>query len=167
MSPTAARRSLARRVGESAFGALLLARTVFLALVVALLVVAGVRASWPEAKAAMFAEEADRGTLTLGECRREVCTGVFAPTGAEVELRQALGRTAGERLPVALLPGDSEAEEAVRTGAPGVLYAWLPLYGALLLASVVLGGGLRLYRTAWAVAAAAAAALLLTFALWI
>ncbi|RKN37740.1 hypothetical protein [Streptomyces hoynatensis] len=164
MSPTAARRSLARRAGESAFGALLLARTVFLGLVVALLVVAGIRASWPEARPAMFAEEADRGTLTLRACDREACTGVFAPTGAEVVLRQAIGREAGERLPVALLPEDGEV---VRTGAAGVLFAWLPLTGALLLSSVVLGGALRLYRTAWSLAGLALAALALTFALWI
>jgi hypothetical protein len=31
-----------------------------------------------------------------------------------------------------------------------MLYAWLPLAGALMLAGVVVAGGLRMRRTAWA-----------------
>lgn len=45
----------------------------------------------------------------------------------------------------------------------GLLYAWIPLAGALLLASVVVAGGLRLTRLAWVMAATAIALLTATF----
>lgn len=37
----------------------------------------------------------------------------------------------------------------MRSGPAGVLYAWVPLGGALLLAAVVVAGGMRLVRPAW------------------
>jgi hypothetical protein len=172
-SVPAARRSRARRAGESAYGALLLARLIFMGLLVLLLLTAGVRTSWETAQHAMVSDGRERGTLTLRACDRELCVGSFAPetgesggTGTardEVVLRQSIGREAGESLSVALRPGTNEA---VRTGLAGTLYAWLPLTGALLLAAIVIAGGLRMYRTAWATAGAALAALALTFALW-
>jgi hypothetical protein len=42
--------------------------------------------------------------------------------------------------------------EAVRSGPAGVLHAWVPMGGALLLASVVVAGGLRRARAAWVLA---------------
>ncbi len=168
------RSSRARRAGDSAFGALLLARFAFLGLLALLLVVAGAWASWDTARHAMVADGQQRGTLTLRACDREACVGSFEPAEGEggdqaaaapeeVVLRETIGLEPGQTLSVALVPG---SEEAVRTGAAGVLYAWLPLTGALLLASLVLAGGLRLYRTAWATAALALALLATTFALW-
>jgi hypothetical protein len=169
-SVPAVKRSRARRAGESAFGALLLARIVFIGLIVLLLLAAGVRTSWETAQHAMVAEGRERGTLTLRECDREACVGSFEPEEGErgtpreeIVLPQSIGREAGETLSVALRPG---TDEAVRTGLAGSLYAWLPLTGALLLAAIVIAGGLRMYRTAWATATVALAALVFTFALW-
>jgi hypothetical protein len=57
-------------------------------------------------------------------------------------------------------PGSSHV---VRTGPAGLLYAWVPLAGALLLASVVVAGGLRLTRAAWLMAGVGVAFLTATF----
>jgi hypothetical protein len=60
----------------------------------------------------------------------------------------------GDRVQVVLKPG---TDTAVRSGWGGMLYAWVPLGGALLLAAVVVAAGLRMRRTAWTLAAAGAA----------
>ena len=39
--------------------------------------------------------------------------------------------------------------QAVRTGSAGILHAWVPFAGSLLLAALVVAGGMRLRRTAW------------------
>ncbi|WP_062216482.1 hypothetical protein [Streptomyces sp. NBRC 109706] len=157
------RRSPARRAGESAFGALLLGRLLVMGLLAVLLLVAGGWASWDTGRHVLFSD-AERGEVTLLTCDREECVGPFRPTGELVVLEQRLARTEGETLDVALVPG---TDEVVRAGVAGVLYAFLPLSGALLLAAVAVGGGLRLYRAAWAMAGTAFAALLATFLLWI
>jgi hypothetical protein len=153
-----------RRAGESAVGALLLTRLVVTGLLAALLVAGGVAASWDTARHATSAGSWERGALTLTSCDRDSCTGTLDGTGRTLELEQAVAREPGETLDVAVRPGTGEA---VRTGLPGTLYGCLPLAGSLLLAAVVLAGGLRLYRTAWATAGVAVAALTATFALWI
>ncbi|MDF9813636.1 hypothetical protein M2266_002867 [Streptomyces sp. SPB162] len=51
------------------------------------------------------------------------------------------------------------------TGWAGVLYAWVPLGGALLLAALVLVGGLRMPRSAWTAGLAGAALMVAAFAL--
>lgn len=147
------KRSRTRRAGESAFGMLLLAKTGVMALLTALLLTAGAWTSWDTAEPAMFAAERERGTLKVEKCGDDECHGSFTPgegggkpqSGVTVSKTVAEGR--GATLDVALDPG---AEEAVRTGPAGMLYAWVPLAGALLLASVVVAGGLRMRRTAWA-----------------
>jgi hypothetical protein len=165
----ATKRSRVQRAGESAFGALLLVRLIVLGLVALLVLAGGVWASWQTAPDAMVAEGRERGTMTLRECDDEACTGPFEPSSADgtardlVVLAQPIGREEGEALAVALRPG---TDEAVRTGLPGILYAWLPLDGALLLAAIVIAGGLRMYRTAWATAGLGVAALAVTFAVW-
>jgi hypothetical protein len=170
-SVPAAKRSRARKAGESAYGALLLARLILMGLLVLLVLAAGVRTSWDTARYAMEPNHEDRGTLTLQACDSEVCVGRYEPnTGGdgfaprdEVVLRESMGLEPGDSLSVALR---ADTDEAVRTGFAGALYAWLPLTGALLLASLVIAGGLRMYRTAWATAGVALVALALTFALW-
>lgn len=59
-----------------------------------------------------------------------------------------------------LKPGSADA---VRSGPAGVLYAWVPLGGALLLASVVVAGGLRRTRAGWVMAGAGVALLTAAF----
>ncbi|WP_230423769.1 hypothetical protein [Streptomyces radicis] len=168
MSATGATRTVpserARRGGRGTHGALRVARMAFGWLLAAFLVAAGGWASFDPVEDAVRADGRERSTMTLVACDRDACTGMLASTGETVVLRQVIAREEGERLDVALRPG---TDEAVRTGAAGALYAGLPLIGALLMAAVVIGGGLRLYRTAWAVAGGALAALLATFALWI
>ncbi|WP_052849607.1 hypothetical protein [Streptomyces avicenniae] len=156
------RRGAARRTGDSAFGALLLARNLLLLLVAALLVAGGVRESWDLAPHAMFPGDREQGDMLLTACDRDACTGTFSPGGRTVVLEQTVGREAGETLPVVLKP---DSTLAVRSDAAGILLAWLPLTGALLLAAIVVGGGLRWARTAWSLALLSLTALGVTFAL--
>jgi hypothetical protein len=79
---------------------------------------------------------------------------------AEVRLTQRVGLREGEEVAVALWPGTTDA---VRTGLPGFLYGWLPLTGSLLLAGLLIAGGMRLYRVGWAVAGLALALVGATF----
>ncbi|WP_240958464.1 hypothetical protein [Streptomyces barkulensis] len=160
---TSAGRGPARRAGESAYGLLLLARAALMGVVAAVLVMAGVWVSLDGTRQAVAERGAVRGTMTVAECDGWRCTGPFAPEGggegarAEVAVEAPVSYEAGERLPVALWPGregsdgsdGSDGAEAVRTGTAGVFYAWLPLAGALVLASPVIGGGLGMRRTAW------------------
>ncbi|GHJ39639.1 hypothetical protein [Streptomyces sp. TS71-3] len=144
-----ARRSRMRRVGESAYGLLLLARHLLLGLLVVLVVAAGVWASWHPARAAMGG--AGRGTMTVTRCTDDRCTGTYAPAspGAArrdtVVLDETVGIHKGAKIPVATAHGD----EVVRTGSAGLVRACLPLGGALVLAAVVIAGGLRLRKTGW------------------
>lgn len=153
MVPSGAmRRSRTRRAGESAYGLLLLGRHLAVALVALLILVAGVWSSWDTAKPAMFSEDRDRGTVTVAECDDDWCTGAFTPAEpsgralAKVRVDEAVAVGRGDRLPVAIRPGTTEA---IRTGAAGVLHAWVPFAGALLLSALILAGGLRLRRTGW------------------
>ncbi|WP_234320456.1 hypothetical protein [Streptomyces sp. SBT349] len=154
----------ARRTGQRTYGALLVARMGFLGLLVLLLVAAGAWSSFDTARHAVIGDGRERSTVTLAACDRDACTGPLDSTGETVVLRQVIARDEGERLAVAVVPGTGEV---VRTGLAGALYACLPLTGALLMAAVVIGGGLRMYRTAWATAGVGLAALVATFTLWI
>ncbi|MFH0244013.1 hypothetical protein ACGRHY_16660 [Streptomyces sp. HK10] len=157
---TSARRGPVRRAGESAYGLLLLARAALMGVVAAVLLMAGVWTSLDGTRQAVAERGAVRGTLTVAECDGWTCTGSFAPAGGDKDARPdvaveaPVSYEAGERLPVALWPGRegsdrSDRAEVVRTGTAGALYAWLPLAGALVLASPVIGGGLGMRRTAW------------------
>lgn len=153
------RRGRLRRAGESAYGLLLLGRHLAMGLIVVVVLVAGVWTSWGTAQHAMLTKGKERGTLTVGSCHDDWCTGSFAardgtgPDHRSVRIDATVTDGKGQRMPVVLKPG---TRDAVRTGVPGLLYAWVPLGGALLLASVLLAGGLRLYRAAWAVGLAGA-----------
>lgn len=77
------RRSRTRRVGESAYGALLLARTGLMGLLALLLLVAGVWTSWHTAQYAMLVKARERGMMTVSACESERCTGSYVPTGGD------------------------------------------------------------------------------------
>ncbi|MCX5381976.1 hypothetical protein [Streptomyces sp. NBC_00083] len=135
------------------------------ALVVAVLVVAGFWSSWGTAQHVVLAKGRDHGTLTVTGCADDVCAGPFAPVGdsaphARVTIPESVAAERGDHLPVVLKPGTTQA---VRSGTAGFLYAWLPLAGALLLASLLVAGGLRMPRTAWAVGLLGAATMAWTF----
>ncbi|MFF2020763.1 hypothetical protein ACFVW2_02975 [Streptomyces sp. NPDC058171] len=127
-----------------------------------LLLIAGVWASWGTAQHVMLAKGRERGTMTVEGCDAEECVGAYAPgsSGSQargrVVLDQSVGADPGDRIPVVVKP---DTDQVVRTGRAGLLRAWVPLGGALLLASVIIAGGVRMPRTAWATAAAALALL--------
>ncbi|MFE0192909.1 hypothetical protein [Streptomyces sp. NPDC058989] len=148
---TSSRRSRSRRVGESAYGVLLVARMGLMGLLALLLLVAGVWTSWSTAQYAMLVKGRERGAMTVSACAGERCTGPFVAEGEgrgsrKVSIAQAAAPDKGERVEVVLKPGSSHA---VRSGPAGVLHAWVPFAGSLLLAALVVAGGMRMRRTAW------------------
>lgn len=128
---------------------LLLARNVLLGLVSLLLLAAGGWTSWDTAGPALTGDR--RGTVEVSECSKDECSGTFSPArggGSPVEgvtLAESASGEVGERLQVALRPG---TKEAVLTGPSGALYGAVPFGGSLVLASLVVAGGLRWRRTA-------------------
>ena len=167
------KRSRTRRAGESAYGLLLLVKQVFMTLVALLLIGAGAWTSWGTASTAMQGDT--RGTLKVTACAEDTCSGPFTPSAGQgdargkVTISSTVSGKPGDTLDVALRDGTgeqtddkgggptggagSENGEAVRTGPAGILYAWVPLAGALLLASLVVAGGLRMRRTGWTLGA--------------
>ena len=123
--------------------------------VAALILIAGVWASWGTAQHVMLSKGRERGTMTVSGCEDGVCTGSYRPVSVgskargQVVLNQTVGVSEGETYTVVVKPG---SRDVVRSGPAGFLYAWVPLGGALLLASVVVAGGLGLTRTGWALA---------------
>lgn len=145
--------------------ALLYARGAALGCVVLLLLVAGVLSSWDSAHHIVLAKGREHGTMTVTACGDDVCTGPFAPSAdaaarSRVSVDESVAARKGDRFPVVVKPG---TDDVVRTGVPGFLHAWVPLGGALVLAALVIGGGLRLTRTAWATGIAGGVLLVATF----
>ncbi|GAA0319307.1 hypothetical protein GCM10009540_43690 [Streptomyces turgidiscabies] len=135
--------------------------------VAALILIAGVWASWGTAQHVMLSKGREQGTMTVAKCEDGVCTGSYRPVSvgstarSRVVLDQSVGVSAGKTYTVVVKPG---SRDVVRSGPAGVLYAWVPLGGALLLASVVVAGGLGLTRTGWTLAASGLA---LVTAAWV
>ncbi|MEV4946610.1 hypothetical protein [Streptomyces sp. NPDC053755] len=141
------------------------ARNAAMALVALLLVVGGVWSSWDTAQHILLPKGREHGTLTVTGCNEETCSGRYIPEGPAsphrtLTIDHSVAAAEGQTLPVVVKPG---TEEAVRTGWGGGLHSWLPLGGALLLAAPVVGGGLRMTRTAWSVAGLGGAVLLGAF----
>ncbi|MGW5368179.1 hypothetical protein ACWER6_07580 [Streptomyces sp. NPDC004009] len=134
--------------------------------VAALILFAGVWGSWGTAQHVMLTKGRERGTMRVSHCAGDVCTGPFTPVPAgagaraRVEIERTVAVRTGRTYDVVVKPGSAEV---VRSGAAGVLYAWVPFGGALLLASVVVAGGMRLTRAAWMLAGAGAALLTAAF----
>ncbi|WP_328317903.1 hypothetical protein [Streptomyces sp. NBC_00388] len=146
-------------------GILLYACRAAMGCVAVLIVVAGFWSSWGTAQHVLLAKGRDHGTLTVVSCAGDLCSGPFVPSAGSAAHRglvidRSTAAEKGERLPVVVRPG---SDEAIRTGWAGALHAWVPLGGALLLAALVIGGGLRLARTAWVVGAAGAGLLIAAF----
>ena len=145
------RRSRARRMGESAFGLVLVGKNALITVIALLLLVGGVWTSWGTAQHAMLTKGREQGSLVIERCREQVCSGRFTPRDAsqpsrQVVMARAVPPAKGTRFPVSVKPG---TDEVVRTGLPGVLYAWVPFGGSLLMVALVVAGGLRMRRTAW------------------
>ncbi|MEV5597345.1 hypothetical protein [Streptomyces sp. NPDC052496] len=164
---TVKKRSRTRRLGESAYGLLLVARMGLMAALALLLLVAGVWTSWHTAQYAMLVKGRERGTMTVADCRDDRCTGPYTSSGGDgrrragVSLAAAAAPGEGEQVEVVLKPG---TDRAVRTGPGGILHAWVPFAGSLLLAALVVAGGMKLRRTAWVMGLLGAVLLGATFA---
>ena len=141
------------------------ARNAATVLVALLLLTAGFWSSWGTAQHILLSKGREHGTLTVARCDEDVCTGPYTPQApatdrADVTIEKTVAVRKGQTLAVVLKPG---TVEAVRTGPAGSLHAWVPLGGALLLAALVIGGGLRLTRIAWGAAFAGGALLMASF----
>lgn len=140
-------------------------RTFAAGCVVVLLLVAGVWSSWSSAYHIVLAKGREHGTMTVTACGEDACTGRFSPDAdsqerSAVRIERSVAVKKGARFPVVVKPGSGDV---VRTGTPGFLHAWVPLGGALVLAALVIGGGMRLTRTAWGTGFAGAVLLVATF----
>jgi hypothetical protein len=143
-------------------------KAVVLAAIVLLIVAAGVWTSWKTAQHIVLTKGRERGTMTVTACGDTRCTGPYLPDDtalggprAKVTIDKSLTHhRTGEKIPVAVEPGTGTV---VRTGWAGGLHAWVPLGGALLLAAVVVAGGLRLRRVAWAMGLLGAGLLIAAF----
>ncbi|UFR04034.1 hypothetical protein KBP30_23950 [Streptomyces sp. Go40/10] len=137
---------------QASVSALRFGRVAVMGALAALIVFAGVWGSWGTAQHVMLTKGRERGTVRVTRCAGGVCSGPFTPGSAgarpraRVEMAQSVAVREGTTYDVVLKPGSGGA---VRSGPAGVLYAWVPLGGALLLAAVVVAGGMRLVRPAW------------------
>ncbi|MEW2620656.1 hypothetical protein [Streptomyces sp. NPDC048106] len=147
MPATASRSAVQASVSALRFG-----RVALMGALAALIVFAGLWGSWGNAQHVLLTKGREQGTVRVTACADHVCGGPFTPTSAgararaRVELTETVAVRKGRTYEVVLKPGGSEA---LRSGPAGILYAWVPLGGALLLASVVVAGGMRLRRVAW------------------
>ncbi|WAX79616.1 hypothetical protein [Streptomyces sp. KMM 9044] len=120
--------------------------------VAVLILVAGVWGSWGTAQYAMLTKGREQGTVAVTSCGGRTCTGAYTPSSpgsqprAEVVLENNAAVAEGRTYTVVVKP---DGNEVVRSGSAGVLHAWVPLGGALMLASVVVAGGLLRTRVAW------------------
>ncbi|MFF7446228.1 MULTISPECIES: hypothetical protein [unclassified Streptomyces] len=134
--------------------------------VAVLILIAGVWASWGTAQHVMLTKGRERGTIEVTRCGARTCTGPYTPVsqGSRPRERVVIEKTVaverGGTYPVVLKPS---SDDVVRSGPAGILYAWVPLGGALLLASVVVAGGLGRTRGAWVMAGAGVALLTAAF----
>ncbi|MFD5451151.1 hypothetical protein ACWDTR_02845 [Streptomyces sp. NPDC003470] len=144
-----------RRASRASRAALRFGRVAAMGTVAALILIAGVWASWGTAQHVMLTKGREQGTVEVTRCGDGACSGPYAPVSAgsrarvSVVLEDSVAVSEGRTYSVVVKPG---SDDAVRSGPAGVLYAWVPLGGALLLASVVVAGGLRRTRAAWVLA---------------
>ncbi|MFG3101602.1 hypothetical protein ACGFZL_13925 [Streptomyces sp. NPDC048182] len=131
--------------------------------VAVLILIAGVWASWGTAQHVLLTKGRERGTVEVTRCAGGTCSGTLtqgAPPRGGIVLKDTVAVSEGHTYAVIIKPG---TDEAVRSGPSGILYAWVPLGGALLLASVVVAGGMRRVRAGWALAGTGMALLTAAF----
>ncbi|MFF0017148.1 hypothetical protein [Streptomyces sp. NPDC005374] len=156
-----------RRASRPASAVLLrFGRLASMGAVAVLILIAGVWASWGSAQYVMLTKGRERGTIEVASCAEDVCSGPYTPLshGSEARERAVIEKTVavrkGRTYTVIVKPGSADV---VRSGPAGVLYAWVPMGGALLLASVVVAGGLRRNGVAWVMAGSGVALLTAAF----
>ncbi|WTX15842.1 hypothetical protein OG303_29005 [Streptomyces sp. NBC_00005] len=134
--------------------------------VAALILIAGVWASWKTAPYVMLTKGRERGTIEVTRCGDDTCTGPFTSLAQgssdhdRVVIEKTVAVKKGQTYTVVVKPG---SDEVVRSGPAGILYSWVPFGGALLLASVVVAGGLGRTRTGWVMAGSGVALLTAAF----
>ncbi|WP_079155485.1 hypothetical protein [Streptomyces ambofaciens] len=157
--------SVAARPRQASSALLRFGRIAAMGAVTVLILIAGVWASWGTAQHVLLTKGREQGTVEVTRCEGGSCSGPYVPVSAgsqareRVVLEDSVAVTEGRTYTVVVKPGG----DAVRSGPAGVLYAWVPLGGALLLASVVVAGGLRRTRAAWVMAGAGIALLTAAF----
>ncbi|MGY4740584.1 hypothetical protein [Streptomyces sp. ATMOS53] len=148
-------------VAASRFG-----RLAAMGVVAVLILVAGVWGSWGSAQHVMLTKGREQGTVEVTRCGEDTCVGPYTPLSAgstaraRVVLEKSVAVRKGRTYTVVLKP---DSDEAVRSGPAGILFAWVPLGGALLLASVVVAGGLGRTRAGWVLAGSGVALLTAAF----
>ncbi|MFI1764311.1 hypothetical protein ACH41H_19990 [Streptomyces sp. NPDC020800] len=151
---------------QASVTALRFGRVASMGALAALIVFAGVWGSWGTAQYVMLTKGRERGTLQVTRCEGETCSGRFTPAAKgsagrdRAVIDDSVAVKKGPTYDVVLKPGTGDA---VRSGPAGILYAWVPLGGALLLAAVVVAGGMRLTRVAWVLGGSGAALLTAAF----
>ncbi|MFH0179972.1 hypothetical protein [Streptomyces cacaoi] len=146
--------------------ALRFGRLVAMGAVTVLILLAGVWGSWGSAQHVMLTKGREQGTVEVKRCGEDTCAGPYTPLSAgstaraRVEIEKSVAVRKGGIYTVVIKPG---SDEVVRSGPAGVLYAWVPLGGALLLASVVVAGGLGRVRVGWVLAGSGVALLTAAF----
>ncbi|MFD8450431.1 hypothetical protein [Streptomyces coelicoflavus] len=164
--PASAAAARARQASSASSVLLRFGRVAAMGTVAALILIAGVWASWGTAQHVLLTKGREQGTVEVTRCGDGVCSGPYVPVSAGSQARErvviedSVAVAKGRTYSVVLKPGSSDA---VRSGPAGMLYAWVPLGGALLLASVVVAGGLRRTRVAWGMAGVGVALLTAAF----
>ncbi|WP_055635128.1 hypothetical protein, partial [Streptomyces griseoruber] len=143
MPATAASSHRRRRASPKARGAsaaaLRLGRLAAMGVVAAVILFAGVWGSWGTAQQVMLTKGRERGTIAVERCGEDTCWGPYTPVSAgstarsRVVIEKSVAVRSGGTYAVVVKP---DGDEVVRSGPAGVLYAWVPMGGALLLASV-------------------------------
>ncbi|MET7319076.1 hypothetical protein [Streptomyces sp. NPDC005549] len=155
--PASAAAARPRQASSASSALLTFGRVAAMGTVAALILIAGVWASWGTAQHVLLTKGRERGTVEVTRCGGGTCSGPYSPVSAGSQARErvviedSVAVAKGRTYAVVVKPG---GDEVVRSGPAGVLYAWVPLGGALLLASVVVAGGLRRTRVAWGMAGA-------------
>ncbi|MGW6904929.1 MULTISPECIES: hypothetical protein [unclassified Streptomyces] len=151
---------------QGAVTALRFGRLATMGTVAVLILIAGVWASWGTAQHVMLTKGRESGTIEVTRCGAETCSGPYTPISAGSQRRESVvieknvAVRKGQTYTVVIKPG---SDDVVRSGPAGILYAWVPLGGALLLTSVVVAGGLRRTRVAWVLAGSGVALLTAAF----
>ncbi|MCX4859611.1 hypothetical protein [Streptomyces canus] len=151
---------------QASVAALRFGRLASMGAVAVLILIAGVWASWGSAQYVMLTKGRERGTVEVARCAQDVCSGPYTPLShgsqarGRVDIEETVAVRKGQTYTVVVKPGSADV---VRSGPAGVLYSWVPMGGALLLASVVVAGGLRRTRFAWVLAGSGIALLTAAF----
>ncbi|MEU3732642.1 hypothetical protein AB0E81_25025 [Streptomyces sp. NPDC033538] len=163
---TAASAARSRRASHAVHVLGRFGRVAAMGTVTALILIAGVWASWGTAQHVLLTKGREQGTVEVARCGEGSCSGPYSPVSSGSQARErvviedSVAVAKGRTYSVVVKPG---GDDVVRSGPAGMLYAWVPLGGALLLASVVVAGGLRRTRAAWGMAGAGVALLTAAF----